>query len=329
MPYGPYSGNVIQIGDEGTAGTAVAATTVWRGPAASIVDASVTEFVDAQAGMYAPILDSYQPSKLARLGFPETELTFEQFGHVLQASIEDVAAAGAGPYTWTYSMPTTSAPTIQTKTLETGNVIAGDAGEMEYSFVESFSIRANAEEAWRVQSAWVGRQRTAAALTGSLSTPTVENALFGKSSFYVDAGGGAIGTTQVQGVLKQAEINVTSGLKPLFTGDGGNLYFYTVKRDGWTATYRLQVELESDTGFLAAERTAFTNRTIRLIQLVTPGSGSKQITVQFAGVHESVGDYENADGNTVVTLQGRIGYSSTDSQSLDFILASAVNTWPL
>jgi len=43
--YGAFSANTIQIGAETTAGTAVAADIVWRGPATGIEDTRVPDSI--------------------------------------------------------------------------------------------------------------------------------------------------------------------------------------------------------------------------------------------------------------------------------------------
>ena len=77
MPnYGAYSANTIQMGLEGTAGTGVAATVVWRGPATDIEDTRVIVTPEESVGILAPTSRRYVAQLAAMMSLPDTELTF-------------------------------------------------------------------------------------------------------------------------------------------------------------------------------------------------------------------------------------------------------------
>ena len=68
-----------------------------------------------------------------------------------------------------------------------------------------------------------GRQFDAVTKT-TLSAPTVADAFFPRTSLYIDAVAGTIGTNQKTGMMLGWRLAYTSGVVPLYTG-GGNLYF--------------------------------------------------------------------------------------------------------
>ena len=50
--------------------------------------------------------------------------------------------------------------------------------------------------------------------------------------------------------------------------------------------------------------------------------------MQWAGVHDSVGDYTNADGNTTVQISGHAVYSAADTLFWSCTVVNAVASVP-
>ena len=134
----------IQLGKETTPGTAVAATTVWRGVGGMLTDDREVVMVDEQIGIALPTTRNYIPMLSGSLSMAETPATFEQLPHILEAGVKAIgtgAADGVGTgKVYNYTMGTTAVNTIKTYTLETGD--NQQAEEMEYAFVESFTLSA-------------------------------------------------------------------------------------------------------------------------------------------------------------------------------------------
>lgn len=325
MTYGVYSANVMQFGRESTAGTAVPATGIWRGPATDIEDGRVIYHPgkEESVGLLVPTDRTYVGQLLAMLAMPETELTFEQLPHILEAGIKTATPSGAGPYMRAYNRAVAAVPAIKTYTLEAGNVVAGDVHEMEYGFVESFTLSGKQGEAWKVSANWRGRQKTSTTLTSALSLAAVEEALFSKTSLYIDASGGTIGSTQKAGVLLEASIQVNTGIQAVFTGDG-QLYFSGLKFTKPSLEYSITMELEAG-GAVGAERTAHRNQALRLIRLNCPGSSAaRNLRIDLAGKHLSFGSYQNSNENTTVQVSGEAKYSSTDALFFEFVVTNSL-----
>lgn len=322
--YGAFSSNKIQLGAETTAGTAVAADIVWRGPAVDIEDTRTIVRPEESVGLLVPTSRVYVAQHSAMLSIPETEATFEHFPHILTAAIKTATPSGAGPYVYTYVPGTTSANTIKTYTIETGNVIAGDGNEMEYAFCESFTLSGKAGEAWKYSSNWRGRRKSTATITGGLSLTTLEEMLFAKTSLYIDAV--TVGTTLKTGVLMEASITYNSGIQPVFSADG-TLYFTTHKFTPPSMEFTLSMELE-DGGIVAAERAIFASQAVRFIQLSVAGSGTSAAVMKWAAQYDSVGSYQNSNGNTIVQLSGRAVYDSATPLFCSFAITNSLSALP-
>jgi hypothetical protein len=312
--YGTYAFNTIQLGRESIAGTPVAATIIWRGPAIDIEDQTETVMVQEDVGILLPGNRDYSPKGQAVLAMPETELTFEQVLHLLEAGIMTAPPEGLDEYvTRVYSFPTGRyLNTIKTYTVETGNMAAGDGNYMAHAFVEELTFSGAAGEAWKMSATWRGFGKTVNALTSPLSVIPVEEALFSKTKLYIDDA--VIGTTQVEGALTSASITIKTGLQPVWTADGAT-GFYTHKFVRPEITWSLSFELENVGGIVAQERAAWVAGTARLIRLDCPGSSAaKYLLIDLLGLYSAFSTYNNQDGNTVVEASGACVYDAALSE---------------
>jgi len=314
--YGTAPYNVVQLGRETTPGTAVPATTIWRGPFGAPEDTRIRKIKEESVGALIPAELAYDTRLGAKLAMPATELTYEQAPHIFEAGILTATPSGAGPYVRLYDFPLTTARTPKFYTLEAGNVLVpADQTEIPYSFVSEFELSGKVDEAWMISSVWEGQRWVNAALTGALAIPAIEPALFGGTRFYVDDSGGTIGTTQVTGKLLECTIKVTTGIQFVPAG-GGNLYPVAHKFVKPTVTFTMAYELEQDgaSSFVAAERAKWQNKQGRLIRLDAPGSSvARNLRLDLYAIYDKFGSYENSNGNISVKVEGHAGYSSVDS----------------
>lgn len=328
--YGSYSANKIQLGREATAGTAVASTGIWRGEYASLEDARTREIVTEQVGLMVNTERSYDSQYLGRISFPATPMTFEQVLHLLEAGVGTVSPVNAAPkYTYNYAFSVTNTPnTLKTYTIEAFNTVASvDCREMEYSFVESFTLSMTAGEAWMMSADWVGRQLTKSTGTALTTLVTVEEALGALTTLFIDPIAGAPGAAQKSGVLMGAEITVNTGRVIVPVGDGTRTYA-AVKMTVPEITFSLTLELEQDTGvsMVEVERVFYETNVARLFELNIAGSDANHsMVIDWAGKYDSFGSYENADGNTTVTMTGHAIYTTAPIAPI-FWEASVANT---
>lgn len=327
MAYSPFSMTKVQLGREATSGTAVAATSVWRGEFSMLEDTRERTIVEEQIGAFIQAERSYDGKLQAAWAQPSTPLTYEQVAHIFEAGIKTATPTGTGPYVRSYNYPYggTTVNTIKTYTIEAGSaIVAEDMYEMEYSFVESFELSGSFGESWMMSSNWIGRQMSQTSFTGALTAPTVNEALFPHTKLYIDASGGTIGSTQMSGVLMSASVNVTTGLKIVPVGDG-NLYFSSHKWTKPEITFSLTLELE-DSSVVADQRDSYRADDVLLFRLAITDS-TRILNLDWAGKYDSVGDYTNSDGNTTVTVDGHAVASSTDSLSFTAALTNGVATY--
>src|SRR3989304_8126461 len=76
----------LQLGRESTAGTAVAATTILRSKG-TLEDAREQKQRNEHVGYLSAIDNSYQPKLAAKLAREDSEATFEQLLHTLEAGV--------------------------------------------------------------------------------------------------------------------------------------------------------------------------------------------------------------------------------------------------
>ena len=80
----------IQLGQETTNGTLVAADTIWRGPFAGLKDARETESIEENIGIAPKSSRKFAAGLLAEIGLPVVALAPEQAVHVFEAGIKKV-----------------------------------------------------------------------------------------------------------------------------------------------------------------------------------------------------------------------------------------------
>ncbi len=325
----------IQLGRESSAGTAVAATTIWRGPAQMPVDDQKKVIPDENIGFTSKVTRQYTPQKIASMTLPSTEATFQQILHPLEAGVKTVTPSADGVGSgkiYSYPLPSGDVNTIKTYTMEGGDNKVEE--EMEYAFVVDFELSGKKNEAWMLTSNWQGRQATVTSFTGALSVPSVSTMLFNKSKLYIDNVGGTLGGTQISNSWIGAKLKVTTGLKAQFTGDG-NLYFSFMDFIGAKATLELDLLHNATT---AAERVLWrsdTPRQIRLLvegnSLTTPGTTYSKETFRadLAGLYTSFGAPNDEDeGVNVMKATFEAAYDATAALFVNFLNVNELSSVP-
>lgn len=321
----------IQFGKEGNSsqGTAVAATTKWRGQG-TIEDTRVTKFVEEDVGIMPGTDRSYVPKLGATILLESTPATFEQFPHILEMGVLRVttgSADGSGSgKIYTYTFPTTSVPNLRTYTIEGGD--NQEVEEMEYSHVTDFTLTGDEGEAWMMGATVMGRQVTVSGFTTAATLPSVETILFQKTKLYIDAIGGSFGGTQKSNTLLAAQFTWRSGIRQKFTADGNKYFSFTQMTK---PEARLKLTFEHDS-IAAAEKVNWRAETARKIRLLAQGStfttaGStysvKTMIIDVAGKWEKFAKIGERNGNDI--LEGEF-YGAYDETASDFGKIILVNT---
>lgn len=325
----------IQLGRETTAGTAVAASTIWRGPALMPMDDQAKVMPEENIGLSSKTTRQYTPSKLASLVFPSTPATFQGIQHIMEAGVKTVTPVQDGTgsdYINAYPLPSGDVNTTKTYTIEGGDNKVVE--EMEYAFVTEFELSGKRNEAWNLTSNWQARQSTVSSFTGALAIPSVSEMLFNKSKIYIDNVGGTLGTTQITNSWLEAKLKVVTGLKAQPTGDG-NLYFSFMDFIGAQATLELSFLHNATT---AAERVLWRSNTPRQIRILiegnnvtTPGSvySKETFRIDVAGMYTSFGPPNDEDeGSNVNKVVFEVAYDSVAALFCNFTLVNELSAVP-
>lgn len=306
----------LQLGQESTAGTAVAATTIWRGMGTLKDDREII-FPEEDVAYISGIDRSLTPKLQASLSMDEIVCNFEQVPYLLEAGIQTATPTTEGSgYLYTYTLPTTAKKTIKTYTIEGGD--DQEAERMEYSFVQSLSIGGEAGGPLNMSAEWVGRQAAVNAFTGALSVPAVEDIPFSVGSLYIDDVSGTHGSTQVSSTIISASLNLTTGWVPRFTLSGQK-YFSSHEFNAGALEAMLELTFLHNSS-AASEKVNWRAETARKIRLewlgtalTTAGStfSNKALQMDLVGKWQSFDKLDENEGNDVIAGQFRCRYNAT------------------
>jgi hypothetical protein len=308
----------IQLGREGTAGTAVAATAIWRG-VGTIEDQRETVFPPEDVGYIGGLDRAYTPKYLGALVMEDTPVCYENIMHILEAGVKTIGTGvadtgtGASGKVYAYTFPTTAKNTIKTYTIEGGD--DQEQERMEYSYVSDFKISGKGGEAVMVGATWAGRQVAPNTMGTAAALPTVEEVLFSKGALYIDAVDGTIGTTQISNTFLGMDLNGKTGWTPVWTADGA-LYFTFCKLT--EPEVLLNITFEHDAGGVA-QKVLWRAGTARQIRLNFPGSAlgtagvfsTKVFRVDLAGKWEKFDKIGEQDGNDIIAGTFRARYNAS------------------
>jgi hypothetical protein len=326
----------IQLGAEGTAGTAVPATTVLRAAFAAPDDQRPLTFPAEDIGYLSGVDRSYTPYLLGRIAIPAREATFEQLPYTLAAGIKNVVTGvadgvGAGKI-YAYPLPTTAVNTIKTYTLESGD--NQQAEELEYGFVSEFTIAGETQGALMVNDTWQGRQWTPASFTAALAAPDTEPILFQKGKLYIDAVAGTLGNTLISSTLLGMTLSVKTGWTPNFTGDG-ELYFTDIEHVAEQMEVLLNVTFRHN-ATAVSEKAAWRAQTARQLRLAFTGSAlaagtgfsAKTFRADLAGKWERFEPLGERNGMMTSTGIFRARYNATADLFANLTVVNALASLP-
>ena len=309
----------LQLGKETVAGTAVPATTIWRGTG-TLDDKREPLFPDENIGTIAPLTRAVLPFTLGQLDLDEVPATYQQLPYILAMGVDGVVSGtkdGSGSdYIYTYTFPTTTLKTPKTYTIEGGD--NEQVEQMAYTFAESFKISGKPKEPWMMSGTLIGNSVDVlpAGFTASVPVPDVEEILFQKTKLYIDTVAGTIGTTQIPCTLYEFSLDVTTGFNPVFAANG-DLGFCKV--NGGTPEIKLHLVFEHNSTSIA-EKAAWRALTPRQIRIKGEGSsitvgGTKYqkhtCVIDLAGQWEKIDKLGEKDGNDILEGDFRVAYDNT------------------
>lgn len=304
----------VQIGEEATWGTCVAATKKLMG----VTDASVN-IMDVvhhteKGGWYHPSGLVAEVSQMGK-GSVAMDLTYQDVVVPLDNFFDEVGthATTATAYTWAYDAPsdTTVAPNFLT--IEFG------APSAEYEccgvlFTE-LNISGEAGGVWVGDFPFICQDVATGSMatgTGDLADRAVDLIRMADTEIYIDTWSGTIGTTVKNNQLISFELHVEAGrhLK-MFAGavvadDWGDAQ--------WSGTLTTVLEYEADAKAIvdALLTPGLVQRMIRI--QADPAAGVNVATIDFYGtLIDGATLFEDRDGNVTVSLTWEGTYNDTDS----------------
>lgn len=322
---------VLQLGREAIPGTNVAATTKWRGPGAAFRDARKMVFPNEDIGIVGGTDRSYTPSLLAEFDTAETEMTFEQTPHVMEACFGTATpgadGAGSGKI-YDYVLPDTAElayTSLKTYSAEFGDSTQYD--EASFCVCSEWELKGKTEEAWKFASKWFGQQSDNATKTAGVAIPVVNDALFQKTKLYIDAVSGSYGTT-LAGTMLEANVKCVTGWYPLFAGNG-NLYFKQPAFDSEKYMITVDITFLMETAAIT-QRDLWKSETPRLITLKTEGSALtsagttytyRTILQNYAGKWQSFEAMNSQNGTSIIKASFLNRYNATkaDRGNITFV----------
>lgn len=325
----------VQLGRQSVYDTAVAATTIWRGIAQFPKDSRGKEMPEENIGLTSKTTRQHDLFHLAEMEFPETTASFEQFLHLLEASVQTDTptqdGTGSG-YIYEYLMATGDANTIKYYTIEGGN--NKNAEKMDNAIVTEWTLAGRKKEALKMQALWQGKQTVDTTFTAALTLPTVNAMKFQKMKLYIDNVGGTIGTTQIANSFIDFSLKYSSGWYLSHTGDG-NMTPSFAEYVGATATLSMTLLHNATT---KAERDLWKSNTPRKIRLLCQGETAfavpgtlysyPTLMIDMAGVYTKF-DAPNSDdeGASTYSVEFEVGYDTTAALALkitDVVALSAI-----
>jgi hypothetical protein len=324
----------IQLGREVTPGDPVVASTIWGGPAVFITDPVQRTLANENIGVAGQTDRGYFTHKAAEISFAETELTFEQVLHVLEAGIEtDAPTANGGTstaYIYEYELPVSSDNTLKHYTIEAGN--DQEQYECEYAFVETITVSGAPNQPVKYTHKWTARQKTACDFTGALTRPAQEVVLFNMGKLYLDASGGTLGTSQ-KATWGGFEFTIDTGHRALFTGSG-QLYFYSIKNGAPSVTGSITFEYDAIGEAMEDAYAAGTTQLMRMefVGSALPGAGGTHTTklLRFDSAIQYIenGGIKDSGGSDQITLNWASVWGNAGQTSPKFTVVNLLSAVP-
>lgn len=311
---------------ETTPGTAASPRYQWRGLFEMPDDQREVVNVEELVGIFGGTDRSYIPKEFAEITLGESELTFEEAPLLFAAAGFGSAGGSAqgasgSAVVFEFPIPTTTAPTTQSFTIEAGDNV--EAEQLTYAVVRELKLSFPGGEAVKAETAWIARSVNRTNASGSFSNvgtlvSPAEVILAGKGSVFMNpaVSGATFGATRgTPGNLLGGELTFSDMWEAKFAIDSGVLYFHTAVWVGANIEGELTYEVQNTgtTGAMgtAGQKQAWRDQQAQLMRLNFPGGtipvgttySSKLFRVDLPIKYTKFDPLDDQNGNAIVTAQ--------------------------
>lgn len=313
----------LQVGAEETRGTGVA-------PTAKLMMIEDCNFVpirevlqpEERRGSLQPAYNALM-LKTTSEGSVEGLVTYEDLPYLLDSLLGEATPSGTtSPYTYSYTAPTTTAPTprIMTMVYGDGTYAYGVTGAICNELVLSMAQA----DAMRFSASLLGHNIADDALE-SLSDRTVEGVEPDQMALYIDAWGGTMGDTAIATSLFNFELSLSANLANKFHLGAATPGGYRVARMNIGLKLFLELTAGTDTYLGSIVGSAPLQHQVR----IKATSSTKVIQLDFAGtVVEPPTLWSDEDGVVSVEIGYAGEYHSTFANSFKAEVQNAVANLP-
>ena len=308
-------------------GTGAAATARWMGvkPEPQFKPMFSTTPIDEQRGSVVPAFIAPLLKKGGTFKIDGT-CTYEDMLFILAGGmLGSVSPTGSNPYTWAFVSGSNSAWNVQPYTFELGYG-SGQTIVANGCLIDKYSIKGEASKPWEYSVGGFYQTHTnAGTLTGAISDRTIEAILVPSMTCKIDTAGVAYGTTDYPSTLMSFSLDVTNGLKPIYTAGALQPIGFTYEK--------IEVKLKLELIYTAAVKT-----TLMPILLAGTGigvqlkavSGAKSCEIDFSGnMTTDPDEWGNKDGAMSIPIELSAVYDpGTPANYLKSTLINAVAAIP-
>jgi hypothetical protein len=326
----------VQAGWETTQGTAIATTTIMRLTGTADPGISEVQFAEEDVGILPGTDRSFLPVTGGEMTLGG-EATFEQSCIPLACSISNLITGavdtGGSGKVYTYTFPTTTLPTIRTKTFQAGD--NQQAEQMAYCFCKEIKFSGKAKEALKIEHTWEGRGWAPGTYTTTATMPTPANSeviLFGKGLLYIDEPGGTIGGTIKSNTLLGMDLSIKTGQISKFAGNGSTNFAFVQPT---ASEVKLKITFEHDASSVA-EKAAHLAQTVRQIRLLWTGASLttagtftyKTMRADLWGKWTKFEKLDETDGNDTVSGEFSVKYDEALAKYAELVFVHQVSPLP-
>lgn len=330
----------IQLGKESVAGTAVAATTRWRGMGNMLDDQRKIEEIEEMIGIIDGADRDAVVQLLGMIQLAEIAMTPEQFQYLLVMGIggstTGSADGGGTDKVYTTNLPTTAVPTAVPYSIEAGDNFEVEG--LEYCVCTKVGISFAMGQTARMSGTLMGRQvqRLSGGFAGGATIPAVSELVTQKGKVYLDAIGGSYGATQVSSVIIGGKIDYEFMWQPTFTMDG-NLYYAYPSYVGHKVTGELTFLHDTAGAGNTGAKADFRARTPKLLRVdligdaaQTPGTtySTKKVIIDLPIKYLNPGPLADNNGNDIVVMKFHSRYNTTAGNQGKFIVVNELSSLP-